>query len=41
MSGGRKVVWFIPSPLSTRHLASCGKICGSNVVSDLLEGGYL
>lgn len=37
VSGGEKVVGPIPSPLSTRHMTSCGKICGSNVVSDILE----
>ena len=41
MSGGEKVVGFIPPPLSTRQVASCGEICRSNVVSDLLESGYL
>lgn len=41
VSGGEKVVGSIPPPLSTRHVASCGEICRSNVVSDLLESGYL
>lgn len=41
VSGGEKVVGSIPLPLTTRHGASRGKICGSSVVSDLLESDYV